>query len=609
LTTREIEIEQPDDQFYRQLIGGRGVIAWYLLNEMPSGADPLGPDNLLVFAPGVITGTNLSGQGRNGVGAKSPLTGGFGNAEAGGYWGAELKRAGYDAIVVRGIADSPVYLWVTPEGAEIRDARHLWGLTVGDAEDALWAELGDDRVRTALIGPGGENLVRYACVVNDRTHFAGRTGLGAVMGSKRLKGVAVRAEHGPGQMRVADPEGIRAIARWMGSNLDLVRGLHDTGTAGGVRYLSKTGGLPTYNFQAGSMPTHEKIDGRTMRDTILVKRDTCDSCVVRCKRVVEASEPWKVDRRYGGPEYETVAALGSLNGVDNLIAVAKANELCAAYGLDTISTGAVIAFALEAFDRGVLTTAEADGLELRWGDPEVVLTLLERIVRREGVGDLLAEGVARAARQLGPAAEDFALHVKGQEVPMHDPRIKHSLGVGYAVSPTGADHMHNMHDTMYTKEGQALKDIRAFSDFRPLPFDDLSEEKMRLFHVHVNWRHFLDCAVICHFLPYSPAQMVEMVNAATGWDTDLEELLMVGVRAATMARLFNLREGFGAEDDVLPRRFFEKYMRQTEGDGVPLDPAAFEAARRMYYRNMGWDEEGVPTPQQLEELGIELRKK
>jgi aldehyde:ferredoxin oxidoreductase len=606
LSNRRIEIEQRDDAFYRCYLGGRALVAFYLLNEMAVGVDPLGPENLLVFAPGVLTGAAVSGQGRNGVGAKSPLTGGLGSSEGGGFLGSELKRAGFDAIVARGQASSPVYLWIKDGQAELRDAGRLWGLTVGECEDALRDELGDKGIRTALIGLAGENMVRYAAVANDRHHFAGRTGLGAVMGSKRLKGIAVRSTPGQNQVQLADPAGVRELARWLGENMDLVAGLHDTGTAGGLKWLSKAGHLPTWNFQAGHFHGDDKINGEVMRDTILTKRETCAACAVRCKRVVEVGEPYHVDPRYGGPEYESLAALGSNTGVDNLSALAKANELCAAYGLDTISAGASIAFAMECFENGLLTEEDTGGLTLNWGDETLVLDLIEQIARREGFGRLLAEGVARMAEQIGQGAEAFALHVKDQELPMHEPRGKHVLGVGYALSPTGADHMHNMHDTMYSGEGRSLDRLRAFNpDLQPVEATLLNEDKLRLYFHHVNEQHFWDCAMMCMFLPYTPEQMVELVNAVTGWDVNLDETQVIGQRAITLSRVFNLREGFTADDDGLPRRFFKPFLKGETRRTAPLDPEAFEWAKGYYYQMMGWDAEtGVPTREALEQLGI-----
>jgi len=597
-------IEEPEDAFYRKLMGGRGLVAHYLLTLIPRGAAPLGPENALVFAPGVVTGASFSGQGRSGIGAKSPLTGGFGNAEVGGFWGAECKRAGYDAIVVRGKAERPVYIWLHDGEVELRGGEAVWGLAVGDAQARIREEIGDRGARTALIGPAGENLVRYACVVNDLSHFAGRTGLGAVMGSKNLKGIAVKAK---GALPMNDPKPAQELGKWMTQNLDLTFHFHDVGTAGGLRGLHLAGGLPTFNFQEGSFEGNEKITGTTMRDTILVKRDTCYACAVRCKRVVEVKEPaeLKVDPQYGGPEYESLSALGSNCGVDDLIVLAKANELCAAYGLDTISTGATIAWAMECFERGLLTAEDTDGEELRFGDGRAVLRAIELLAFRRGVlGDLLAEGVKRASERLGRGSDDYALHVKGQELPMHEPRIKHALGMGYAVSPTGADHMHNMHDTVFAAESPALERIREYGDFKIVQPHGFDENKLQLHFHQTTWRHFLDSVGLCHFLPYSPTQMMTVVNAMTGWDTDIWELLEVGKRAATLARLYNLREGFTSKDDSLPKRFFKAFRDDNSATGKPLDASELDAARIAYYRLMGWDDDGVPTSETLEKLGL-----
>jgi len=606
LSRRSIEIEERGDAFYRLYLGGRALVGYTLLNETMPGIDPLGPENVQVFAPGVITGAPVSGQARNGVGAKSPLSGGLGSSEGGGSWGYELKRAGFDAIVVSGQASSPVYLSIRDGEAELRDAQPLWGMNAGECEDALRQELDDKRIRTALIGPGGEKAVRYANVVNDRSHFPGRTGMGAVMGSKRLKGIAVRSTSGQNRMQLADPSGVRELAQWLGANVELAAGLHDVGTAGGVTFLSATGGLPTHNFQGGHFEGNEKISGRTMRDTILIKRETCATCAVRCKRVVQTGEPYNVDPQYGGPEYESIAALGSNLGVDDLPAVAKANELCAAYGLDTISTGMCIAFAMECFEKGLLTEADTGGLALHWGDAAVVLRLIELIARREGFGDFLAEGVARMAQRIGRGAEDFALHVKGQELPMHEPRIKHALGVGYALSPTGADHIHNIHDTMFRDEGAALDNLHAFDpDLKPMKPTLLNADKMRLYYTQSTYRHFLDCAMMCVFVPFAPQQLVELVNAVTGWDLDLQETQAIGRRAITLSRIFNLREGLSAADDTLPRRFFAPFAQGEARTAEPLDEATFEQAKQTYYEIMGWDRKtGIPERKTLEELDI-----
>ena len=601
LSDGKINIEHPNDSFYRTYFGGRGLIAYYLYREVPAKADPLGPENKLIFATGPLTGLPVAGSGRNSVGAKSPLTGGYGDAEAGGFWGAELKRAGFDAIIVEGQSPAPVYLWVHDGEAEIRPAEHLWGRLTADVEKAIKEELGDPYVRVAQIGPAGEKLVRYATVVNDLTHFAGRSGLGAVMGSKRLRAIAVR---GHKNVEVADAAKLRELARWMGENYQqLAGGLYEYGTAGGVVSLSLSGGLPTRNFQQGSFEGAEKISGQAMRESILVDRDNCFACPIRCKRVVKVEGPYSVDPVYGGPEYETVAALGSNCGVDDLKAIAKGNERCAALGLDTISTGVAISFAMEAFEKGILTRRDTEGIELRFGNAEALLTMIEKIAARQGLGDLLAEGVKRAAEKIGGGAEELAIHVKGQEVPMHEPRLKHALGVGYAFSPTGADHVHNIHDTAYTREGASLREARSLGILTTLPADYLGPEKIRLLYYEVNWRHFMNLAELCVFVPWTREQVVEMMKAATGWNTSIWELAKAGERVINLTRLFNLREGFSDADDRIPRRFFTAFSDgPLQGKAIP--PEAFAAARQLYYEMLGWDAKGHPTPAKLHELGL-----
>lgn len=601
LSDRKITIEHPDDAFYRTYFGGRGLIAYYLYREVPGKADPLGPENKLIFAGGPLTGLPLAGSGRNSVGAKSPLTGAYGDAEAGGFWGAELKRAGFDALIVEGQSPSPVYLWVHDGEAEIRPAGHLWGRLTAEVEKIIKEELGDSHLRVSQIGPAGEKLVRFATVVNDLTHFAGRSGLGAVMGSKKLRAIAVRGHQ---NVAAAEPEKIRELARWMGENYQqLVGGLQDTGTAGGVVSLSLSGGLPTRNFQQGSFEGAEKISGQAMRDTILVDRDNCYACPIHCKRVVKVEGTYEVDPVYGGPEYETVAALGSNCGIDDLKAIAKGNERCAALGMDTISTGVAISFAMEAFEKGILTLEDTGGLPLRFGDTTALLTMIERIGAREGLGDLLAEGAKRAAERIGRGAEELAIHVKGQEVPMHEPRLKHALGVGYAFSPTGADHVHNIHDTAYTREGASMREARSLGILQTMPADYLGPEKVRLLYYEVNWRHFMNLAELCIFVPWTREQVLELMKAATGWNTTTWELAKAGERAINLTRAFNLREGFTELDDRIPRRFFTAFKDgPLQGKAIPAE--AFEAARQLYYDMMGWDEAGRPTAAKLHELGL-----
>ena len=603
LSEGTIVTEERDEIFYRRYLGGRGFIAHTLLKDMKPKADPLGPDNVLVFATGILTGAPVAGSGRHSVGAKSPLTGAFGDAEVGGYWGTELKRAGVDAVIVHGVSDHPVYLWIHEGKAELRDAAGLWSKTTGQVQQLIRNELGEQRARVIQAGPAGEELVRYACVISDVNRAAGRTGLGAVMGSKKLKAVAVRGSRRP---EIAHPKMLREWSKWFSDNVKELKGRsYDTGTAGAVMYMNRTNSLPTRNFQSGEFEGAEGISGETMRDTILTDRATCYACPVRCKRVVRVKGRYQVDPIYGGPEYETIGALGSNCGIDDIEAVAKGNEICNANGLDTISAGVTIAFAMECFEKGLLTLEDTAGVDLRFGNAEAMVEMLEQIVKRQGLGRLLGEGSYRAAQTIGQNAMDYAIQVKGQELALQEPRAMHGLGLGYAVSPTGADHCHNLYDKGYATAGSGgLQKAAALGILEPIPFDTLNPAKVRLFIYQVNWQHVLNCLDVCMFMGYTYDKVRDIVNAITGWNVTVWELMRAGERALNMARVFNAREGFTIADDTLPKRFFTPLPSES----MPykgLDPDEFREALGTYYAMMNWDPEtGMPRRGKLQELDI-----
>jgi len=425
------------------------------------------------------------------------------------------------------------------------------------------------------------------------------------MGSKNLKAIAVR---GTGKKEMADSQALRGIARWFVKHYPTTwaAGLQKHGTANGV-FQHLIGGLPTHNFQRGAFDEGwEQITGERMTETILKDRDTCFSCPIRCKRVVKVEkEPYSVDPTYGGPEYESIAALGSSCGVSDLAAIARANQLCNIYGLDTISCGVTIAWAMECFQRGLITTEDTGGIALHFGDADAMVQMVELIGKREGFGRLLSEGVYRAAKEIGRGTEALAMHAKGQEIPMHEPRVKYGLGVGYAISPTGADHMHNFHDVDYDTE-EKIASVRPFGILEPLKFDDLSPAKMRLAAIVIPWQTLCNALGFCMFVAssFTRFKILEMIKAITGWDTSLHELLKVGERAYTLARAFNAREGFTADDDKIPARFFEAF-REGPSAGNALPPDEFDQARITFYQMMGWDEQtGVPTAWKLHELGV-----
>ncbi len=610
LTEGSLSIEEPDERFYRKYMGGSALAMHYILQEVPAGADPLGPENLLVVSVGVLTGAPISGQSRVMINAKSPLTGGIGDSQGGGFWPAELKRAGFDAIVIRGQSPKPVYLWLNDGKAELRDAAHLWGLITGDAERAIREELGDAKVEVLQIGPGGEKLVRYAAVMNMSNRAAGRTGMGAVMGSKRLKAIVVR---GSGRPEIHDREALSKLARWGVEHVDDIHGTAVHGTAFGVPGQQSSGGLPTRNWTSGVFEDFENLSGETMSATVLKERDTCYACAVRCKRVVEIDEArWKVDPLYGGPEYETVATLGSYCGIGDLSAVCKGNELCNMYGIDTISAGATVAFAMDCYEHGILTDADTDGLELRFGNAEAMVKLMEMIGKREGLGDLLAEGSARVAEKLGRGADKLVVAVKKQELPAHMPEVKRSLATMYAVNPFGADHMSFEHDPAYspTASPQGLERLAALDLVDPVDVLTLDRNKVRFGYYTQCVYSALDTVGTCQFV-WGPAwqlygmnQLVDCMRAVTGWDVSLFEIMKVGERRLHMLRAFNTREGLTRKDDWLPARCFEP-KQGGASDGYAIGVDELNQSLDWYYQMAGLDDQGRSTVGKLVELGLD----
>jgi aldehyde:ferredoxin oxidoreductase len=564
LTKRETSVEQIDEATFRQRPGGRALVAHYLLTELPKGADPLSPDNLLVFALGVLTGTPLSGASRHSVGAKSPLTGGFGEAEVGGFWGAELKRAGWDGIVVKGAASAPVYLYIKDDQVEIRDASALWGLEIMDTEDKLRTEVGERLARVCEIGPAGENLVRVSGIVNDYKDIAGRSGLGAVMGSKKLKAIVVRASR---NLPLADAAKVKEVGRWVADTLQENHwAFHNFGTGMGLDGYTKVGGMAVRNFEGGVFEQAADISAEALVEKgYRIKMEACWACSVRCKKVVKLEQPYQIDPKYGGPEFESTAALGSQCGIGDLAAIAKANERCNALGVDTISVGAIIAWVMDLRRRGILPDASFDGVPAEFGSAKAMLAGVEAIAHRRGLGDILAEGSARAAEKLG--GRELLTTVKGLEIAMHDPRQRTEYGrsvrISYATSPSGGDHL----------------------------LSNLPSRGMR------------NVVGMCFFLKYDDPKMVEIVNAVTGWGLTLEELMAIGERGLTMARLFNLREGFTDGDDHLPEQVTKPHVSGVLSK-VRLDPDDLRTQIRSYYQARGWAENGVPRPETLQRLGL-----
>jgi aldehyde:ferredoxin oxidoreductase len=603
LTAGTISVEEPEEAFYRKYIGGSAMGVYYLLKNTPKNADPLGPENTLSMMVGPATGAPISGQSRVSVNAKSPLTDLVGDAQMGGFWPAEFKHGGFDGIVFHGKSEKPVYLWVNDGEVELRDATHLMGKPTADVEDAIKEDLNDKRIEVLQNGPAGEKGVRFSAVMTYANRAAGRTGMGAVMGSKNLKAVAVRGRNRP---EVKDQDEFKSLTKWGTETVKESFTFGVLGTPGGVLYQDKSGGLPTNNWDSGTFEGAPSIDGQVMYDTITIERDTCYACTIRCKRVNEVTEgPFQVDPRYGGPEYETIAMIGSLCGVDDLDAISLANELCNIYGMDTISCGCTIAWAMDCFEQGLLTLEDTGGVDLRFGNAEALVQITELIGKREGFGKILGEGSARAAETLG-VGQDLVVAVKKQELPAHMPQVKRSLGLIYAVNPFGADHMSSDHDNGYETYSSRLAELNLVD---PQPARDMNAEKVRFTYYTQMAYSLLDTASVCSFVwgpswqLYNLEQFTEMIGSVTGWNVNLFELLKVGERRMNMMRAFNAREGVGREADTVPKKLTQG-LKGGASDGVIVTEEEVEAAKDLYFEMAGWDENGKPRRAKLEELAL-----
>ncbi len=614
LSSGALEVETPPESFYRKYMGGSAMGVYYILKGMPAGVDPLAPENVLTIMDSVVTGASISGQSRINVNAKSPISGGIGDSQAGGFFPAEFKFAGFDGLVITGRAAKPVYLKIVDGQASLEDAAHLSGKLTGEVESILKKEV-DAKAEIMQIGPAAEIGVRFSGIVNMCNRLNGRTGMGLVMASKNLKAIAVR---GKGKPEVADKPALAALnksgPKAAAANAD-VDGLGKLGTASVVMFQNMLGTLPTRNYTEGQFEGAEPISGEKMAETILKERDTCYACVVRCKRVVEIKDGvYTADPLYGGPEYETIGVFGSYCGIDNLAAVAHAHQICDEHGVDSIACGATIAFAMECYEKGIIGPEQTGGLELRFGSVEAMIETLKQIVTKSTpLGKVLAEGSERAAQVWGSGAENCLITVKGAESPAHMPQAKRSLGLIYAVNPFGADHQSSEHDPYYEEGvGQFNLDRLAQLDLKePTAPRSLGAEKVRFAAYTQIFYSMMDTLELCQFVYgptwclYGPKETVEMVQAVTGWPVSLFELMKLGERRINLMRVFNAREGFTRKDDRLPKKFFEPLVGTGPTAGVALAHEEIEAALDQYYALMGWTNDGVPTRLALANLGLE----
>lgn len=610
-----MEIEKPSEDFYRTYMGGSAMGLYYLLKELPPHADPLSPENIITLMTGVTTGAPISGQSRLNVNAKSPMSGAIGDSQSGGFFPAELKFSGFDGIVIHGRSPYPVYLWINDGELTLRNASHLMGKLTAEVEEILKTELNDPRIQVLQCGPAAELGVRFSSIVSMANRNNGRTGMGLVMASKNLKAVVVR---GTQSVKLADSAALKSLVRsglkTLPDNPDM-DGLAKLGTASVVMPQNMLGSLPTRNYSEGQFEACENLSGEQMAETILKERDTCFACAIRCKRVVEIPEGlYPVDPVYGGPEYETLATFGSYCGIKDLAAVSLANQICNAYGVDTISAGATIAFAMDCFERGIISPADTDGMELRFGNTETMLALLRHIVTlATPLGRILAQGSEHAAQLWGPDAQACLITVKGEESPAHMPQAKKSLALIYAVNPFGADHQSSEHDWMY-EEGTAplyLERLALLGLTNPPPPGSFDAEKVRFAARTQIFYSMLDTVELCQFVwgpawtLYGPLETVELIHAVTGWNVSIDELMRVGQRRLNLLRSFNALEGLTRKEDCLPQKFFTPLAGTGPSATVAVNRQEFETALDQYYAIQGWSSDGIPTRDTLCHLDLE----
>jgi aldehyde:ferredoxin oxidoreductase len=590
LTDAKIREEELPQNLYERYIGGKGLAAYILYNEVQKGVEPLGSENKLIFTVGPVTGTNMPCASRYNVVFKSPLTNAYGESTSGGHFPAELKFAGLDGIVIEGASKNPVYLWINNEHAELRNAKNIWGKDTYETDKIVKEEVGEDKCKVACIGPAGENLVHFACIINDIGRSAGRCGAGAVMGSKKLKAIAVKGDK---DVNVLNPAKLNEL------NLRTIEKINAHPWAGKIarKYgtpsildsTNQQGVFPTRYWHEGTFEKADQINAEAMVAKIVNKSTACFKCPIACGKWSVVKQGPYAGSEVEGPEYETIYAFGGLCCIDSIEAIAKVNEVCDRYGLDTITSGNIIAFAMDLREKGILPS-EKLGIDLRFGDIEGTLKLLKMISYRVGIGNTLALGVRAAAKKIGKEAEEIAIHVKGLEPAGYDPRGLLGMALSYAVASRGADHLKSC---VYSPELGGKVD--RFSYDKASLVKDLEDRYA-----------VSDCMVFCRFTRdiYMWQDLTEVYSAVTGFHVDEKTLKMAGERINTLTRLFNVREGLRREDDQLPKRFFKEPLSKGMSKDKAINTEQFENMLSDYYSLRGWDKEGIPRREKILELSL-----
>lgn len=604
LTTGSIAEEAVPEGKMKKFLGGVGIATSYLYDEVAAGVDPLGPENKLIFMAGPLTGTASASAARYSVVAKSPLTGIWGHGNSGGNFGPMLKRSGYDGVIIEGASARPVYLEIFSGMAVLRDASRLWGRTVSETEEML-QQGAEQKPITASIGPGGENLVRYAAIMNNRHRAVGRCGLGAVMGSKKLKAVVCA---GRAKIELHDPELFKQVSKKQFEYLNesvLKVGFEAFGTNLVADMVNARGGYPTRNWQRGVFDRIEEMNGQAMTDKVLVKELACYGCPIACGRGTAIKEGKWAGRSGEGPEYETTNMFGACCGISDMNAVTMANYLCNEYGLDTISTGSTIAFAMECYEKGILNKEMTGGRGILFGDGDLIVELVEKIARREGIGDLLAEGTKIMAGKLGGGSSAFAMNVKGMELPAYDPRAAKICGLGFVTANRGGDHITGFIEAPTFIDAPILI-VEDSSIENPL---DAKPEEAKILMDMEDALTSLDALGGCKFMGalLKAEDLVDLIRSATGWmDFTVKDFRQCGERIYNLGRVYCNREGIRRQDDALPERLMREPLPDGPAEGMTIDRDTLEMLKDAYYRYRGWNlEDGIPSIAKLEELDLE----
>jgi len=606
LTDSSIRKETPDEDFYRKYLGGGGFGTYYLLKETTADTDPLSSQNIITVAPGITTGPAVSGVSRCSLTALSPETGGVGDSQAGGSFGPYLKRTGWDAVAVSGKAEKPSYIFINDETIEIRDAGEISGKSILEGRIYFEKVFGNKGISVIQCGPAGEKLVRYASVSSDLHNAYGRTGMGAVFGSKNLRAIVVQAT---GSIVFENPEELKKLARTAISRIPdsgFVSTLKEYGTEGILIGNAEAGNLCTHNYSTGFHKEYARLDRRNYDEGFLGKSTTCYGCAVGCRKTVKAESPYKVTDRLGGPEFETLGVLGSNLDIFDPVAVARANELCNSYGIDTITLGGIASYLAESVEKGLIEEEQIGVEGFGFGNADALIRLIELVGERRGIGDILAEGFEAAIEYFGEETRQYAVHVKGHGFAVHMPQVKPSLALMYAVVPIGADHMSSEHDWLVSDTSDVSRGLGIVETDTA---DSTGVNKVRMAVYSQYYYSVLDSLNLCMFCwgagsLYTYPEMEDLIRFTTGMDMTFWELMKAGERKITMMRLLNLKRGLTENDDKLPSKMFQPlYDGPSEGKSVKEDD--FKKMKAMYYGLMGWDEMGIPRAHKIAELGLD----